>query len=99
MNLLLLHLIILSNLICNSRQNINELSEIYLKTKNKYIGQLLKGTNIIDGKGIEYYENGNKEYEGDWKEGKADGKGIEYYENGNKRYEGDCKEGKADGKE
>ena len=76
----------------------HELSEIYLTTKNKYIGQLLKGTNIIDGKGIEYYENGNKKYEGDFKEGKPNGKGIEYYENGNKRYEGYFKEDEYNGK-
>ena len=78
--------------------DIYELSEIYISLKTKYIGQLLKGTNIREGKGIDYYENGNKRYEGDYKEGKADGKGIEYYENGNKRYEGDWKDGMPNGK-
>ena len=34
-------------------------------------------------KGILYYGNGNKAYEGEWKEDKEHGKGIEYYENGN----------------
>ena len=75
-----------------------DLSEIYLPSKNKYIGQLLKGTNILEGKGIKYYENGNKLYKGDFKEGEYDGKGIKYYENGNKEYEGDLKEDKYDGK-
>ena len=75
-----------------------ELSEIYLTSKIKYIGQLLKGTNILEGKGIGYYENGNKCYEGDFKEDKWNGKGIGYYKNGNKGYEGEFKEGKANGK-
>ena len=57
--------------------------------------QLLKGTNILDGKGIEYYENGNKKYEGDFKKGLRDRKGIEYYPNGNFYY-GDFKEGKCE---
>ena len=47
------------------------LSEIYIPSKKfTYIGQLLKGTNILEGNGIAYYENGKKLYEGDWKEGK-----------------------------
>ena len=37
-----------------------------------------------EGKGICYYENGNKEYEGYYRNGKHEGKGIEYDENGNK---------------
>jgi len=39
---------------------------IYLKYifhQKKYIRELLKGTNNYEGKGIEYYENGNKLYE------------------------------------
>ncbi len=75
-----------------------ELSETYKSKNKKYIGQLLKGTNIFDGKGILYYKNGNKNYEGWWKKDKPDDKGILYYKNGNKKYEGDCKEGKAEGK-
>ena len=76
-----------------------QLSEIYLSdNKTKYIGQILNGTNIIEGKGISFYKNGNKRYEGNWKEGKAHGKGIRYYENGKKYYEGDFKNGEANGK-
>ncbi len=76
-----------------------QLSEIYLSdNKTKYIGQILNGTNIIEGKGISFYKNGNKRYEGNWKEGKAHGKGIRYYENGNKYFEGDFKNGEANGK-
>ena len=75
-----------------------ELSEIYYPSKKKYIGQLLKGTNICEGKGILYDEDGNKLYEGDYKNDKCHGKGILYEENGNKFYEGDWKEGKIDGK-
>ena len=73
-----------------------ELSEIYLPSKKKYIGQLLKGTYKIEGKGILYYVNGNKEYEGYFKEGIKEGKGISYDEKGNKVYEGDFKQDKPD---
>ena len=50
------------------------------------------------GKGIYYDENGNKLYEGDWKNGNPEGKRIKYYKNGNKEYEGDFKNGNAEGK-
>merc|ERR1712146_354827 len=50
------------------------------------------------GKGIKYYENGNKLYEGDYSEGKWHGKGIEYHENGKKMYEVDYSEDKWHGK-
>ena len=73
-----------------------ELSEIYLPSKKKYVGQLLKGTYNIEGKGILYYENGNKEYEGDFIKGVPEGKGISYDENGKKKYEGFFKQGKPD---
>jgi hypothetical protein len=44
---------------------------------------------IKEGKGIFFYNNGNK-YEGDFNNGKKEGKGIMYFNNGNK-YEGDFK--------
>ena len=49
----------------------------------------MKGSNIREGKGILYDKNGNKIYEGDYKEDKSDSKRIEYYENGNILYERD----------
>ena len=41
----------------------------------------------------EYYKNGNKRYEGDFKDGKQHRTGIEYYENGQKKYEAGYKLG------
>ena len=51
-----------------------------------------------EAKRIYYYKNGNKSYEGDFKNGEFEGKGIIYDENGNKRIEGDFKNGKLEGK-
>ena len=49
-----------------------------------------------DGKGIEYYNNGDR-YEGDFRNGKKEGKGIYYYNNGD-RIIGDYYNGKPIGK-
>ena len=46
---------------------------------------------------IYYYENGNREREGVYKNGREDGLWIWYYENGNKKEEGFFREGKWDG--
>ena len=43
---------------------------------------------LVIGKGIEYYENGNKRYEGDFKNDNWEGKEKFYDEKGNKLYEG-----------
>ena len=64
----------------------------------KYLGEALKETKTFDGKGILFDEEGDKKYEGDFKEKKFNGKGILYNKNGNKRYEGDWKNNVCDGK-
>ena len=53
----------------------------------------------IEGKGIFYYNNGNR-YEGDWKDNKREGAGILYYNKNDKRnrYDGDFKDNKREGK-
>ena len=60
----------------------------------RYIGQVVNG--LPEGKGIEYYNNGDR-YEGDHRNGKKEGKGI-YFFNDGERYEGDFRNGKQDGK-
>ena len=49
----------------------------------------------MEGKGIFYYNNGEK-YDGDWKENKKEGNGIYYYSNGS-IYEGEWKDDKKEG--
>ena len=44
-----------------------------------------------------YYENGNLEAEGNFKDGKLEGLGKEYYENGNLKGEKNYKDGKLEG--
>ena len=61
-----------------------------------YIGEMRNNlTPIKDGKGILFYNNGNK-YEGDFNNGKKEGKGIIYFNNGEK-YKGDFKNDKMVG--
>ena len=73
----------------------NNIKKEEIKYKDgKYIGQVLNG--LREGKGIYYYNNGDK-YEGFWKNNKKDGKGIYYYNDGN-RYEGEWKNGIKEGK-
>jgi len=50
-------------------------------------------------KQIWYWDNGNKNSEYNWKNGKFDGKGYEWYENGKLSYESNYKNGKFDGKQ
>ena len=47
-----------------------------------YDGNLKDGK--FEGKGISYYENGNKKYEGDFKNAEPKGKGI-FYDNSGKK--------------
>ena len=50
-----------------------------------------------NGKGVFYYENGNKQYEGELKDNNANGSGVLYYDNGNVKYEGEWKDCKPNG--
>ena len=42
-----------------------------------------------NGKGKEYYTNGNLMFKGEYLNGKRNGKGKEYYENGELEFEGE----------
>ena len=45
-----------------------------------------------------YYDNGQKESEGNYINGKKEGKWTEWHLNGNKKYEMDLVDGKVEGK-
>ena len=46
---------------------------------------------------MRWHENGQKEQEGNIKDGKHDGLVIGWYEDGQKKWEGNWKDGKSDG--
>ena len=58
-----------------------------------YHGEVIKGTRIKNGKGKEYYLNGELCYEGEYLNDKRDGKGKEYSEEGEIIFIGEFKEG------
>ena len=63
------------------------------KYQDNYLGNYLYyegnfNNNIFDGKGILFYQNGQKFYEGNFQENKIEGEGIKYYQNGSKKIEG-----------
>ena len=77
-----------------------------------YSKEPIKGNELVEKDGVMYtkdtnipysgdvfglYKNGQKKYEGTWKNGKEDGKWTDWYENGQKEYEGTYKDGKLDG--
>lgn len=66
-----------------------------------YVGQnvgLKKAFGIYyEGKGTLYWPNGEKFYEGEFKNGKQDGLGTEYNEEGQKVYDGTYADGKRNG--
>ena len=88
--------------LCEYMSSLTKAANIIQQSENKtkimelgkYKGQLKDDKR--DGKGIMYYDNGDR-YEGDWKNDKKEGKGIYYY-NGGDRYEGDWKNNKYEGK-
>ena len=56
-----------------------------------------KDSKLVNGTQDKFFSNGNKEFEGKWKEGLPNGKVIVYYENGKKQGEGYLKNGKQHG--
>ena len=56
----------------------------------------MKGTNIKNGKGVEYKikKDNLLVFKGEYLNGKRNGKGREYYDNNNLKYQGEYKEGK-----
>lgn len=50
-----------------------------------------------DGLQTDYYDNGQKKSEANWKDGKRDGLFTFWYENGKTKFQGNLKEGKHDG--
>ena len=61
-----------------------------------YQGDFKEGL-LVNGVQNKFFSNGNKEFEGTWKDGFLNGKAIIYYENGNKKGEGYFKNGKEHG--
>ena len=52
---------------------------------------------LFSGIGFDIYEDGELQYESNYKDGKENGFYKEWYENGQLRYEGNYKDGKEDG--
>lgn len=51
-----------------------------------------------NGKGIRYWQNGQRQYEGDYKNSIRHGNGIDCYSTGKTYYEGDFRNGQVEGK-
>ena len=62
-----------------------------------FLFKLDKTKNNLEGKKTTYYENGQKESELTFKDGKEDGLSTQWYENGQKKDEETFKDGKEDG--
>ena len=78
----------------NNINNHQELKGIKNGIKWRYVGEVANG--LREGKGIEYYNNGDR-YEGDFRNDKREGKGIYYYHNGDREM-GDYYDDKEIGK-
>lgn len=77
---------------------ITGIGEKFYKEGGFFVGEFHKGKK--EGKGVKYYPNGNKRYEGEWKDGWEEGEGFEYFEKfENKvKYNGEWKSGRYNGK-
>ena len=72
------------------------------ENKNSGYGMDRNRMNIItkmEGKQVEWYENGQKRSEDNYKNGEREGKQEGWYDNGQKMYEYNCKDGTMDGKQ
>ena len=72
------------------------------KTVSREDLTLYKGFSILEGKlftgaCVNYYDNGQKKCEVNFKNGKEEGFCIHWYENGQKQSEGQYRDGKPDG--
>ena len=65
---------------------------------NEYGGFMYKLKNNINGKGKEYYNSGELQFEGEYLNGKRNGQGKEYYKDGKIEFEGEYLDGKRNGK-
>ena len=52
---------------------------------------------LYTGKDSVFYDNGQKKFEVNYKDGKAEGLNVEWYQNGKKKQEVNHKDGKRDG--
>ena len=71
---------------------------ICFETDGQNIVFLLNETNPYTGKYLCKYDNGQKEKEGEYKDGRLTGKWTVWYESGQKKSEVNYKNGKLDGK-
>lgn len=60
---------------------VQEVDRIELPDGSIYRGQVIKGTQIRHGRGIQEYPDGAR-YEGEWKNNKVEGRGTFYHVNG-----------------
>ena len=81
----------MNNIIYEVRNGKGLIKEYYYympkDAKLQFEGEYLYGEK--NGKGREYYDNGNIQFECEYINGQRNGKGKEYYENGKLRYEGE----------
>ena len=95
-NYLIISLLFLSVGIC--QQLIPDIIEKYRNGNIKSISYHKKSRNGIEKvKYEEYYGNGNKKQEKNYKDGRTDGLWTEWYENGQKKVEGTYKNGRKGG--
>ena len=84
--------------------SINSYSGLFIEKNNCFetdgqnIVFLPNETDTYTGKYLCKYNNGQKEKEGNYKDGKLNGKWTVWYNNGQKWYEGNYKDGKLNGK-
>ena len=65
------------------------------KLGGKTIAKVVNGK--IEGKYLEYYDNGQVRYDIFYKNNKEEGRYLEYYSNGNLKFKGIYKDGKQEG--
>lgn len=74
---------------------LNGFCKVFYEGKLQYEGNYV-GDDMYNGKGILYYPNGTKEYEGEFKHGSYNGEGTSYKKDGSVDYKGKWKNGDYD---
>jgi len=89
-----LFIILLLNISCSEKEVINDKIQKENDYSYIYVGD---EENPYTGKIVAKYENGNKKWEVNYKNGIKEGIQIDWYENGEKKMEGYYKNGKKEG--
>ena len=98
MKVILLSLLVISSSLLGAEPKVVSFDKIQYRIKDgSELAYIPNQETPFTGKAVDFYKNGQKEKEGNYKDGKAYGLMTVWYENGQKKWEGNYKDGLNEG--